>query len=156
MRRVVNISSCLNEDDMELDVVGKDKSEILQKLVALFTSKTAVGFGAELHRQLLEREKIITTGIGSGIAIPHCRMAEVDQPRIILGLSRTGIDFQSLDNHPVHLIFLVVSPQSSGNAHLKICARLVRLLREEKIRQNLLSKQTKPDIVEYPKELEMG
>jgi fructose PTS system EIIBC or EIIC component len=152
----MNISSCLNEDDMELDVVGKDKSEILQKLVAVFTNKTAVGIGIELHRQLLEREILKTTGIGSGIAIPHCRMAEVDQPRIILGLSRTGIDFQSLDNHPVPLIFLVFSPHCSGNSHLKICAKLVRLLKEEKIRQNLLSKQTKPEIVEYLNELEMG
>jgi mannitol/fructose-specific phosphotransferase system IIA component (Ntr-type) len=66
--------------------------------VDVHTNSAAVGMGAELHRQLLEREKLITTGIGSGIAIPHCRMAEVDQPRIFLGLPRTGIDFQSLDS----------------------------------------------------------
>lgn len=146
---IMNISSCLNENDIALDVVGKDKSEILHQLVAVFTRNAADGMGAELHRLLLEREQLKTTGIGSGIAIPHCQTDEVDQHRIVLGLSRTGIDFQSLDNHPVHLIFLVVSPQRSGDAHLKIYAKLVRLLKEDKVRQNLLSKQTKSEIVEY-------
>ncbi len=150
----MEISDCLSEETISLDVSGKDKSEILSDLVGLLKKNTPLFTMEKVVRLLLEREELKTTGIGSGIAIPHCKIADVDRLYIAIGLSRKGIEFQSLDNNPVHLIFLIIAPEDSGSGHLKICAKIVRLLRNPKVRETLLKIPTTDKIIEYIREME--
>ncbi len=150
----MDISSCLSESAVSLHINGSDKPEILQNLVDVFVKSTALDIGAGVLKLLVEREKLKTTGIGSGVAIPHCKTAAVDRAHIVVGLSRTGIDFQSLDDLPTHLFFLVVAPQQAGATHLKICARIARLVKDTKFREELLAFQTADEVVAYIKEKE--
>ncbi len=150
----MEISDCLSEETISLDVTGKNKPEILRNLVDLLKKTTPLFTMEKVVHLLQEREELKTTGIGSGVAIPHCKIADIDRLYIAIGLSRKGIEFQSLDNNPVHLIFLVIAPENSGSDHLKICAKIVRLFRKTKVREELLTIPTADKVIAYIREME--
>jgi len=150
----MEISNCLSESDISLEVDGRDKPEILKNLVDVFTKSTPLDNKTEVLNLLLEREKLKTTGIGSGVAIPNCKISQVDRIHIIVGLSKKGIDFNSLDNNPAHLFFLIIAPESSSSGHLKICAKVVRLVRDAKVREELLAIPTAEGVMTYIREKE--
>jgi len=150
----MEISTCLTPSTIELDVRGDNKPEILKSLVAVFARNARFEDSSEVFTQLMERENLKTTGIGSGVAIPHCKTAAVDRAHIVVGLSRKGIDFQSLDKLPVHLFFLVVAPEAAGATHLKICAQIARLVKDAAFKEKLLDIQTADEVVTFIKEKE--
>ena len=90
-----------------------------------------------LQAMLVERERLGTTAMGDGIAIPHARVESLDRVLAVFGLSRAGVDFDSLDGKPTHLFFLLVAPGREGSAHLLLLARLSRLLGAEPFRARL-------------------
>ncbi len=87
---------------------------------------------------LVERERLGSTGIGDGVAIPHGKLADIDNLLLSFGRSRAGVDFDSLDGKPAHLFFLVVAPDRSAGVHLKALARISRLLKSHVVRKELL------------------
>jgi PTS system nitrogen regulatory IIA component len=87
---------------------------------------------------LLEREKLGSTGIGDGIAIPHGKMKGIKELVASFGRSIQGIDFESIDNKPTHLFFLLVAPENSAGVHLKALARISRLLKDSRFRNRLM------------------
>ena len=151
----MEISRYLTESAVLMDLDGSDKSEIIGILVDSFTGNAKVNNSSAVLNRLLEREKLKTTGIGSGVAIPHCRIASVDRVHVVVGLSRKGLDFQSLDDQPVHLFFLIVAPEKDGAQHLKTCAKIARLVKDANFRDNLLQFQTAAEVVEFIKEREI-
>ncbi|NPV03246.1 MAG: PTS transporter subunit EIIA [Syntrophaceae bacterium] len=88
---------------------------------------------------LLEREKLGSTGIGDGIAIPHGKLKNLDRLMISFGRSRQGIDFDAIDGKPVHLFFLLMAPESSTGQHLKALAKISRLLKDPEFRNDLMT-----------------
>ena len=88
---------------------------------------------------LLERERLGSTGIGGGIGIPHGKSKELDRLVIGFGRSRDGIDFESMDNKPTYLFFLIITPDNSTSLHLKVLARVSRLLKDEAFKDGLLN-----------------
>ena len=90
-----------------------------------------------LFDRLLERERLGSTGIGGGIAIPHGRMAGLAQPRRLFARLAHPIDFDSIDERPVDLVFLLVAPEGAGADHLKALARVSRLLRDRSLVEKL-------------------
>jgi PTS system nitrogen regulatory IIA component len=101
---------------------------------------------------LLEREKLGSTGIGQGIAIPHAKCAAIDHVVAALGVSKKGIDFDALDGEPVYLIFLLVAPPDSSGLHLKALARISRLLKDKFFRQALREAKSSDEIQKIIKE----
>ena len=87
---------------------------------------------------LIERERLGSTGIGDGIAIPHGKLNNLDKLLLSFGRSLAGVDFDSLDGKPAHLFFLVVAPENSAGAHLKTLARISRLLKSNAVRRDLM------------------
>jgi len=88
---------------------------------------------------LEEREKLGTTGIGDGVAIPHGKLEEIRDTVVFFGKSEAGIPFNSMDGKPVHLFFILVAPENTNGKHLKVLARISRMLKDEKFRSNLLN-----------------
>ncbi len=134
----MKLSDYLCESGIEMDFQGSSKSEIIRNLVVLLSKTTEIENSEKIVEMLEEREQLKTTGIGSGIAIPHCKSLEVDKVHIVIGISKTGIDFESLDNKPAHLFFLLVAPEKGGAEHLKASAKIVRLFRDEDFQKQLL------------------
>jgi PTS system nitrogen regulatory IIA component len=97
---------------------------------------------------LIERERLGSTGIGDGIAIPHGKSPDLDHLLISFGRSRQGVDFDSLDGKPAHLFFLVLAPENSAGVHLKALARISRLLKSHNIRSELMNAADAAEIFE--------
>lgn len=145
----MKLSDYLDESGIILDITGANKSEILLKLVGVLEKKASIKDGAEIIKTLEDREKLKTTGIGSGIAIPHCKSSEVDRVHVVIGISRDGVDFESLDEQPANFFFLLVAPENAGSEHLKVSAKIVRLVREDQVRSDLLKMTSPKDVYEY-------
>lgn len=135
----MKISELLNEKLIIADLKAAAKLQALEEMVACLAAHRQGINAKELYNVLIEREKLGSTGIGSGIAIPHGKLDGLDTICLVFGRSSSGIEFDSLDGKPVHLIFLLVAPSNSAGVHLKALARLSRLLKEKNFRDRLLA-----------------
>jgi PTS system nitrogen regulatory IIA component len=133
----MKLTDILVRDACQVDVRGKTKPEVLRELSEALVSCVPGLDRAELYAMLVEREKLGSTAMGDGIAIPHARIESLDRVLAVFGLSRGGVDFDSLDGQPTHLFFLLVAPGREGSAHLLLLARLSRLLGIDAFRARL-------------------
>jgi PTS system nitrogen regulatory IIA component len=134
----MKISELLNENLIIADLKAGAKQQALEEMVACLTANRHGIDAKDLFNVLIEREKLGSTGIGNGIAIPHGKLDGLDNICLVFARSTAGIEFDSLDGKPVHLIFLLVAPSNSAGVHLKALARLSRLLKEKNFRDDLL------------------
>jgi mannitol/fructose-specific phosphotransferase system IIA component (Ntr-type) len=94
-----------------------------------------------------EREELVTTGVGYGVAFPHAKTKSVKGIVIVFGRNETGIDFDAMDHRPVHLFFLIAAPEDAIGAHLNVMARLSYLMKSEENRQALLDASSPGDVL---------
>ncbi|MBF0544862.1 MAG: PTS sugar transporter subunit IIA [Candidatus Riflebacteria bacterium] len=132
---------------IKLELSSSKKVDAIKELIELLDKAGYVTDAEAFLRSVLEREKVGSTGIGKGIAIPHSRTPTVREVVVAIGRSKKGIEFDSLDNKPVQLIFLIAAPVESGGLYLKALARLSRLLRYQEFRAELLEAQDVEEIV---------
>ena len=135
----MKISELLNQKLIIADLKAGAKNQALEEMVACLAAFRQGINPKELYTVLIEREKLGSTGIGNGIAIPHGKLDGLDSICLVFARSPAGIEFDSLDGKPVHLIFLLVAPFNSAGVHLKALARLSRLLKEKNFRDNLFA-----------------
>jgi PTS system nitrogen regulatory IIA component len=134
----MKLSELINEENVIPDLKSKDKKGVLEELVdALLSQEPAFDKNA-LVRVLLERERLGSTGIGDGVAIPHGKFSGVGRPSISFGRSRKGLDFESMDGEPTHLFFLLVAPENSASIHLKALAKIAKILKNSAFRKELM------------------
>jgi len=126
---------------------GRTKKQILEELVECVAFKKSDVNKDDLLKALLEREKLGSTGIGDGVAIPHGKLNGLDNIILLFGKSSEGIDFDAIDAKPVTLVFLLVAPADSAGLHLKALARLSRMLREKDFKSNLLSESDQQSLL---------
>jgi PTS system nitrogen regulatory IIA component len=119
------------------DMQATDKTGVIREFAALLKRTGRIRDEEQLVRVILEREST-TTGIGDGIAIPHGRLKEIPGVIVAFGRSRKGVDFQSMDNKPVHLFFLFITPENKPEVHLATLRRLARVTRNPVLRERLL------------------
>ncbi|HJN04168.1 MAG TPA: PTS IIA-like nitrogen regulatory protein PtsN [Alphaproteobacteria bacterium] len=133
---MVEISDLLAESAVITALKASGKKQALQELAAQAAALTGESERA-IFDVLLERERLGTTGVGNGIAIPHGKLASLDQLYGIFARLEQPIDFDAIDDQPVDLIFLLLAPESAGADHLKALARVSRLLRDRAICEKL-------------------
>ncbi len=129
-----------------VDMKARTKKEALRELSEVLAGSVKGLDGAGLLDMLLEREKLGTTAMGDGIAIPHARIEALDRLLASFGRSRQGVDFDSVDGKPTNLFFLLVAPGREGSAHLLTLARLSRLLSSPEFRSKLLDVESSDDL----------
>jgi PTS system nitrogen regulatory IIA component len=134
----MKLTDILLRDACRVDMRVKTKKEALRELAEAMASAVPGLAAVELLDLLLEREKLGTTAMGDGIAIPHARIESLDRLLASFGRCRAGVDFDSVDGKPTRLFFLLVAPGREGSAHLLTLARLSRLLSGEDFRARLL------------------
>lgn len=134
----MKITELLRTEYVLAEMKAGDKREALVELAGAL-AKGVRGTDAEAMLQVvLDRERLGSTGIGDGIAIPHGKLAGLTDMVVAFGRSRKGIAFEALDGKPVHLFFLLLAPENSAGQHLKTLAKISRMLRDEKFRKSLL------------------
>jgi len=113
-----------------------NKKHMLQELARHASELTKID-ERKIFETLLERERLGTTGVGNGIAIPHGKLKEIDRLHAVFARLDKPVDFAAIDEHPVDLVFLLIAPEGAGADHLKALARISRLLRDESMRKKL-------------------
>lgn len=133
----MKILEVLPKEAIITDLKSKVKNEVIEDLVASISKITGIN-SAELIKVLLERERLGSTGIGGGIGIPHGKLKNLESLIMGFGLSRKGVDFESIDGRPAHLFFILLTPENSTGLHLKLLARISRLLKNESFKKKLM------------------
>ncbi len=136
------LTDLLRGDLILPDLQARDKAGVVRELAAQVHAVGRVRDADELVRVLMEREAMGSTGIGDGVAIPHGKLHALGEVVLAFGRSHRGIDYQSLDDKPAHLFFLLVTPEDSPGEHLKMLARVSRILKNPVLREQL---RTVPD-----------
>ena len=121
----------LSESCILTDLKGKTKKEVIDELIEVLAKKKLVKDVGETVNAIMKRENTGSTGIGQGVAIPHAKSESVSKIVASLGLSKAGVDFDSLDGEPAYIIFLMVAPPESVSEHLQAIAKISRLLNLE-------------------------
>jgi PTS system nitrogen regulatory IIA component len=143
----MKILDALHRDSILIDLKAQDKKSIIEELVEP-VARIAQVDKENLVRVLLERERLGSTGIGGGIGIPHGKLKELKTLNLGFGLSRNGIDFESIDGYPTHIFFLLVTPENSTGDHLRMLARISRILKNDPIKERLLKATSKDEIIQ--------
>ncbi len=126
----------------------KSKAKCLEQMAALFVDSKCIRNGEIVLEMLQQREKLGSTGIGKGVAIPHGRTTATMDVHIAFGKSEKGIEFDAIDKKPVHLVFVVLAPpQEHDNKYLPVLGKLVEFLNETKNRNKLLKAETYEEFV---------
>ncbi len=141
----MKILEVLQKEAILEDLKSKDKKGIIEELVAP-VAKVANVSEEGLVRVLLDRERLGSTGIGGGVGIPHGKLKNLENIVLGFGLSRKGVDFDSMDGKPTHVFFLLVTPENSTGLHLKMLARISRLLKNESFKERLINAAGQDDI----------
>ncbi len=134
----VKISELLSPEAIVPDMLSKGKEGALEELTDALLASGCKLDRDEILRILQERENLGSTGIGEGVAIPHGKLKNLENLVMSFGRSTGGVDFDSMDGKPAHLFFLLVAPEESVGVHLKILARISKLLKDQTVRQQLL------------------
>lgn len=133
------LADLLTPDRIRIPLQARDKTGIIEELCALL----ARGAGAtpdeeeEIREAVLEREKVLSTGIGGGVAIPHGKSEAVEDLVLVAGRTADAVDFEALDERPVSIVMLLVGPESAAGLHVKVLSRISRLLRDPRLRERL-------------------
>jgi len=142
----MKITDILNKRDVLTQLTAQDKKGVLEELVSILVENGRLMDREKSLQVLVEREKLGSTGIGDGVAIPHGKLSEINQIICSFGRSKAGIDFQAIDDKPSHLFFLLLAPENSAGEHLKALARLSRLLKDAHFKQRLMEAGTDEEI----------
>lgn len=124
---------------VELEIKARRKEEALAEMAGLLAAAGRIGSSADLLKALMARERLASTGIGEGIAIPHAMLPGLEATVLAFGRKRDGLPFDAIDRRPVQLVFLLAGPPGSEFTHLQLLSHLARLLRQPEFRQGLLT-----------------
>jgi len=151
----VLLSELLTPECIRIPLVSSSKDELLSELVGVVGKTAQVSDLNDVLRAVREREQVLSTGIGNGVAIPHGKSGALQSLVMAAGVTREPADFEALDGQPVRLVFLLVGPESAAGQHVKALSRVSRLLRRDSFRQRLIDAATAVEFFEIIREAEL-
>lgn len=151
------LTELLTPDRIEIPLRSDDKAGVIAELARFLAGAAGVPEEADAIREaVLEREAVLSTGIGGGVAIPHGKTGRVEELVLVAGKTEEPIDFEALDGRPVRLILMLVGPESAAGLHVKVLSRISRLLRNESLRERLLEARTPREFLDELRRVEVG
>jgi PTS system nitrogen regulatory IIA component len=148
----VKITDFLDIRSVMTELQGDNKNSVLREMAGNLSVQLASENPEQILSVLLEREKLGSTAIGEGVAIPHGKLPGIGQVHGLFARSSGGIDFDSIDGGPTHLFFVLIAPENSAGDHLKALARISRLLKDSEFRVRLMKAKSKEEIFATIKE----
>lgn len=150
----MRIVDLLHKEGINLNINPSDKSECINELIDLMDKTGNINNKEEYRKAILAREDLSTTGIGDGIAIPHGKTSAVKRASLAAAVCKQGVDYDSLDGMPAHLIFMIAVPDNNDNLHLEVLARLSTILMDEGFRKSLIDCTDKDEFLKLIDEKE--
>ncbi len=133
---------------IDVDVQATSKNLLLAKMCGTLARAGLVVDELAVLQAVVERENIASTGCGCGVAVPHARVKGAERMAMALGLCKAGVEFDAVDNQPVKIVFLVVAPQNSSEAYLRLLSQIAQWIRDKDFREALLSCDTPIAVME--------
>jgi PTS system fructose-specific IIC component len=152
----MKISDILNPDVVEVNLDVKDKDDSLKKIIALAANSKKILDLNKVSETIMEREKLVSTGVGKGFAIPHGKTDAISDIVAAFVITKTPIDFDSIDGEPVRFIFLLVGKETLLNTHIKLLSRISRLMNKDEFRAKLLGAKSKEEVLKIFKDEEQN
>jgi fructose-specific phosphotransferase system IIA component len=152
----MKITSILTEDLIRVNIPGETKEDVINAIIDLAVKSDKIKDIDKVRQAIFEREKIMSTGVGKGFAIPHGKTDAVSDIVAAFGVTENPIDYQSLDHEPVRLLFLLIGKDSLVGAHIKLLSRISRLMNKEDLRTRLLQAGSPAEILTILQEEEMN
>jgi mannitol/fructose-specific phosphotransferase system IIA component (Ntr-type) len=143
----VLLTELLTPDRIQVPLRGASKDALLEELVEVLQRGGYLSDPADVLRAVRAREEVLSTGIGSGVAIPHGKSDSAPELVMAAGVAPEPVDFDALDGRPVTLVFLLVGPESAAGAHVKALSRISRLVRRDALRERLAAARTPDDFL---------
>lgn len=141
------ISSYLLED-LILFPSGNTREEVIAEMVEAVDKSLKLPDKQAFHKALLEREKIVSTGIGMGVAIPHAKMSDYEHFFVAIGILRKGVDWHSLDDSPVKMVFMIGGPDDKQTEYLQLLSSLTLAIKSDLARKKLLTERSPSGIIQ--------
>ena len=142
----MKLSEIIEENNIIPELRARDKKGVLEELAEVISNHEPSVDKGTLVKVLLERERLGSTGIGDGVAIPHGKLNGVKHPIISFGKSKEGLDFDSMDGQPAYLFFLLVAPENSSSIHLQALAKIAKILKSSAFRKKLMEAGTRKEL----------
>ena len=142
------INNMLSENCINLDLKGTNKGQIIDELVEILSAAGKLNDKDEYKKEILKRESQSSTGLEEGIAIPHAKTSAVKVPSIAFGLSKAGVDYDSLDGEPSKLFFMIAAPANASDTHIEVLSKLTTTLLDDDIRERLLNATSPKEVIE--------
>lgn len=143
----MNITELLSVNQIKLELTSKTKEAVIKEMVKILDENGKLLDKDKYIQAVIDREKEFSTGIGMGIAIPHGKSSGVKEPALVFGRSMDGIDYESMDDEPAQLFFLIAVPEESSNEHLKILSQISRKLMHKELRESLMKASSAEEII---------
>ena len=144
----MKVADLLKDGFVIAELNGTGKEEVINELIELFKDDPRVNDLDKVREAVLEREKIMSTGVGKGFAIPHGKTNHVNEILGAFGKTTKPIDYQSLDQQPVHLVFLLVGKDNLVSTHIKLLSRISRMMNKDEFRNSLINAKSNEEILE--------
>ena len=148
------LTDLLSSVRVKVPLEATTKDDVLRELVDVLADDHAIIDREDVLRVVEERERVLSTGIGHGVALPHGKSDACQDLTIAAGVTRTPIEFDALDKQPVELVFLLVGPEAAAGPHIKALSRISRLVRQPDLRQRLKEARTSQAFLEILREAE--
>lgn len=143
----MELTALLTKERTTFELTSQNKKDVIKELANLLIQDGVITDGEAFLQAVLKREEEFSTGIGMGVAIPHGKSAGVQEAALAFGKSKSGLDFESMDDQPAHLFFMIAVPEASSDVHLKVLAELSRKLMHENVRTQLMEAVTYEDLL---------
>lgn len=127
---------------IKLPLNSSTKPDSIKELLASISRNDIIRDQEKVLNAVFEREKIMSTGVGNGVAIPHCKHSDCKEFAIALGISKEGVDFDAIDKKPANIIFLLIGPEDQPGIHIRLLSRISRIISKDELRQNVLKCET--------------
>jgi len=144
----MKLSRFCDETLVRFDLEASNKDDVIKELVELTSDSPMVKDSEKLLKDVQDRENLVTTGVGYGVAFPHAKTKSVKGIVIAFGRSEDGVEFDAMDHKKVHLFFLIAAPEDAIGAHLNVMARLSYLMKSEENRQKLMQASSPGDVLD--------
>ena len=152
----MKISDILNPNVIEVGLEVTDKADSLNKIIAIAANSNKILDIKKVTDTIFEREKLVSTGVGKGFAIPHGKTDAIEDTVAAFVITKVPIDFDSIDGEPVRFIFLLVGKETLLNTHIKLLSRISRLMNKDEFREKLLEAKTKDEVLKIFKDEEQN
>lgn len=143
----MKISEILSENVVSVGLEAKDKDDVINKMVDLADKSGKILDLEAVRKCVFEREKLVSTGVGKGFAIPHGKTDEITDVTASFSILKDPVDFDSIDSEPVRFVFLLVGKDSLLNAHIKLLSRISRIMNNDKFRDKLSDAETSKEVL---------